>query len=215
MTREDVKHPYFFCRTSRLVDSFSCSDERIPESDIVEIILAGLRAQAVSAVRWGQIWEARHHKKKTDFTAIQKQIASLKEACAQEDGQIKELYEALVSGDIGKDEYRTAKAMLVSKRDHTKARIAELEDALANADSEGKLNNPFVTSFQKYTEVTSITKEMMTDVLKEVRIYPGGRIEVVWNYCEDLERLLRDLHSEGSNQDEPQTSVDLLQNCVS
>ena len=215
MIREDVKHPYFFCRTSRLVDSFSCSGERVLESDIVEIILTGLRAQAVSAVRWGQIWEARHHKKKTDFTAIQKQIASLKEACAQEDGQIKELYEALVSGDIGKDEYRTAKAMLVSKRDHTKARIAELEDALANADSEGKLNNPFVTSFQKYTEVTSITKEMMTDVLKEVRIYPGGRIEVVWNYCEDLERLLRDLHSEGSNQDEPQTSVDLLQNCVS
>ena len=215
MIREDVKHPYFFCRTSRLVDSFSCSGERVLESDIVEIILTGLRAQAVSAVRWGQIWEARHHKKKTDFTAIQKQITSLKEACAQEDGQIKELYEALVSGDIGKDEYRTAKAMLVSKRDHTKARIAELEDALANADSEGKLNNPFVTSFQKYTEVTSITKEMMTDVLKEVRIYPGGRIEVVWNYCEDLERLLRDLHSEGSNQDEPQTSVDLLQNCVS
>ena len=215
MTREDVKHPYFFCRTSRLVDSFSCSDERIPESDIVEIILAGLRAQAVSAVRWGQIWEARHRKKKMDSTVIQKQIASLKEVCVQEDSQIKELYEALVSGDVSKDEYRTAKAVLVSKRDHTKARIAELENTLANADSEGKLNNPFVTSFQKYTEVTAITKEMMTDVLKEVRIYPSGRIEVAWNYCEDLERLLRDLHGEGSEQDEPQTGMDLLQDCVS
>lgn len=86
---------------------------------------------------------------------------------------------------------------------------------MANADSEGKLNNPFVTSFQKYTEVTAITKEMMTDVLKEVRIYPGGRIEVAWNYCEDLERLLRDLHGEGSEQDEPQTGMDLLQDCVS
>ena len=90
-----------------------------------------------------------------------------------------------------------------------------MENALANADSEGKLNNPFVTSFQKYAEVTAITKEMVTDVLKEVRIYPGGRIEVAWNYCEDLERLLRDLHSEGSEQDEPQTGMDLLQDCVS
>lgn len=215
MTREDVKHPYFFCRTSRMVDSFSCSGERVLESDIIEIILSGLHAQAVSAVRWEQIWETRHQKEKTDFTAIQKQVASLRETCAQQDGQIKELYEALVSGSVSRDEYKAAKAMLVSRRDQVKARISKLEIDLANTDSDGKLNNPFVSSFQKYTEVTSITKEMMMDVLKEVRIYPGGRIEITWNYCEDLERLLRDLHDEGSHQNEVQTSMDLLQDCVS
>ena len=215
MTREDVKHPYFFCRTSRMVDSFSCSGERVLESDIIEIILSGLHAQAVSAVRWEQIWETRHQKEKTDFTAIQKQVASLRETCTQQDGQIKELYEALVSGSVSRDEYKAAKAMLVSRRDQVKARISELEIVLANANSDGKLNNPFVSSFQKYTEVTSITKEMMMDVLKEVRIYPGGRIEITWNYCEDLERLLRDLHDEGSHQNEVQTSMDLLQDCVS
>ncbi len=215
MTREDVKHPYFFCRTSRMVDSFSCSGERVLESDIIEIILSGLHAQAVSAVRWERIWETRHQTEKTDFTAIQKQVASLRETCAQQDGQIKELYEALVSGSVSRDEYKAAKAMLVSRRDQVKARISELEIVLANANSDGKLNNPFVSSFQKYTEVTSITKEMMMDVLKEVRIYPGGRIEITWNYCEDLERLLRDLHDEGSHQNEVQTSMDLLQDCVS
>lgn len=215
MTREDVKHPYFFCRTSRMVDSFSCSGERVLESDIIEIILSGLHAQAVSAVRWERIWETRHQTEKTDFTAIQKQVASLRETCAQQDCQIKELYEALVSGSVSRDEYKAAKAMLVSRRDQVKAKISELEIVLANANSDGKLNNPFVSSFQKYTEVTSITKEMMMDVLKEVRIYPGGRIEITWNYCEDLERLLRDLHDEGSHQNEVQTSMDLLQDCVS
>lgn len=215
MVREDVKRPYFFCRTYRLTDSFPCSGERIPESDIVEIVLDGLRAQAVSAVRWGQIWEVWHQKEKSDLAAVQKEIASLKELCNQQDSQIQELYEALVSGDVSRDEYKAAKAMLISKRDHAKARISELEDALENADGDGKLDNPFVTNFQKYAEVTSITKEMVTDVLKEVRIYPRGRIEVIWNYGEDLERLLRDLHDEGSKQDELHTGMDLLQDCVS
>ena len=198
MIRRSVKHPYFFCHTSRLVDSFSCSDERVPESDIIEIILDGLHAQAVSAVRWGQIWKACHQKNKTDFKAIQKQIGALKDVYSQQDRQIKNLYEALISGDISKDEYRATKAVLISKRDQAKAKITELEETLANADSDGNLDNPFVTSFQKYAGVTAITKEMMMDVLKEVRIYPGGRIEIVWNYREDLERLLRDLHDEGS-----------------
>jgi len=210
MVHKAVKYPYFFCRTPRLTDSALCSDERILESDITEIILAGLRAQAVSAVKWGRIWEARHQKEKTDLIAVQKQVSVLKEICLKQDSQIRDLYETLIAGDISRGEYRAAKATLVSKRDEIKGRIAELEAILRNADSEDKLSKPVVTSFQKYTEVTAISKEIMTDVLKEVQIYPGGRIEVVWNYCEDYKRLLRDLQEERSVQDEPQ-----LQDCVS
>lgn len=214
MIREAVKHPYFFCRTSRLVESF-CSDKRILEEDIIEIILEGLRAQAVFAVAWGRIWEARHQKNKTDRIAAQKEISALKDACFRQDCEIKALYEVLISGEITRDEYKDSKAALILKRDNMKDRIAALEATLANASEEGNLCNAFVTSFQKYTEVTRLTKEIAEDVLKEVRVYPDGRIEVIWNYREDVERLLRDIHDEVVDQDEQQTSLDLLQGCVS
>lgn len=152
-------------------------------------------------------------KNKTDRIAAQKEIAALKDACFRQDCEIKALYEVLISGEITRDEYKDSKAALILKRDNMKDRIAALEATLANASEEGNLCNAFVTSFQKYTEVTCFTKEIAEDVLKEVRVYPDGRIEVIWNYREDVERLLQDVHDGG--QDEQQTSLDLLQDCIS
>ena len=53
----------------------------------------------------------------------------------------------------------------------------------------------------------------MADVLQEVRIFPGGRIETVWNYRDELEKLILDL--QGGQQDGEAKSLDLLQSCTS
>ena len=76
-----------------------------------------------------------------------------------------------------------------------------------NAD--GSLQNGFVSAFKKYLDVEEITSEIMADVLQEVRIFPGGRIETVWNYRDELEKLILDL--QGGQQDEETKSLDLLQ----
>ena len=49
----------------------------------------------------------------------------------------------------------------------------------------------------------------MADVLQEVRIFPDGRIETVWNYRDELEKLILDL--QGGQQDGETKSLDLLQ----
>ena len=76
-----------------------------------------------------------------------------------------------------------------------------------NAD--GSLQNGFVSAFKKYLDVEEITSEIMADVLQEVRIFPGGRIETVWNYRDELEKLILDL--QGGQQDGETKSLDLLQ----
>ena len=38
--------------------------------------------------------------------------------------------------------------------------------------------------------VEEITGEIVTEVLKEVRIYPGGRLEIIWNLQDELEKLV-------------------------
>lgn len=82
------------------------------------------------------------------------------------------------------------KSAAVKERDEAAEQIAKLAAELECADDKGKLNNRFVDSFQKYAAIEELTKEIVEDVLKEIRIYPGGRFEIVWNYQEEFEKIL-------------------------
>ena len=57
-----------------------------------------------------------------------------------------------------------------------------------------------VSAFEKHMGVEEITSEITSEVLKEVRVHPGGRFEIIWNLRDELEKLVLDL--QGDHQDE-------------
>ena len=66
-----------------------------------------------------------------------------------------------------------------------------------------------VTLFISWVGLIVGDSEIAADVLKEVRIFPGGRMETVWNYQDELYKLILDL--QGDHLDEEEKSPDLLQ----
>ena len=194
MVRSHRKHHCYSCRTPRVTDAYSCPTERIPECDIMEALLDGLHVLAATAVEWSRIWKEEQEKRQRDTTAIWRTVAALKETREQQEQQIRDLYESFALGEIGKAEYLAAKAAMLQKRDSVAGRIAELEAELENTGVDGCLDNRFVASFQKYAGIEEITSEIAEDVLKEILVYPDRRIEIVWNYQEEFEKLLLDLH---------------------
>lgn len=185
MNRVQIPSPYFICRTSRKNAAYTCRI-RIPEADILEAVSDGLRAQALMAVELRRLWEEQHQGQKKDTAAMRKALIELRETHGRVCNQIKGLYESFVLGEIGKPEYLSAKAAAIQQRDTAATQIAELEAALENAETNGGLRNEFVSTFEKYVNVDEITREILTEVLKEVRIYPGGRFEIIWNFCDEM-----------------------------
>ena len=55
------------------------------------------------------------------------------------------------------------------------------------------IESQFVSSFQKYAEVQEITGEIVEDLLKKVLVYPGRRLEIIWNYSEEFNRMMLDM----------------------
>ena len=165
------------------------------------------------AVELRRLWEKQHQGQKKDTAAMRKALTKLRETHGRICSQIKGLYESFVLGEIGKPEYLSAKAAAVQQRDTAAARIAELEAALENAETNGGLRNEFVSTFEKYVNVDEITREIVTEVLKEVRIYPGERFEIIWNLRDELEKLILTL--QGDHQNESETNVDILQDRIS
>jgi len=192
MKRENVKNPYYVCKTPRVTDRFSCDVSRIPESALMEAVLSSLRAQAQYAVEAERVWEEKHKHDETDRMEMVRKISGLKESCSALETYIRELYEKLALGEMDKAEYMAAKNSAAKKRDETAAKIRELEAVLDNMENDGRHRNRFTDCFSQYTQVKELTAEIVSDVLKEVRVYSDDTLSIVWNYREDLERLLDD-----------------------
>ena len=191
------KQMYFYCRTPRVNDIYTCAG-RTPEHDILDVVSEGLRAQALMAVRLHRLWEEQHRERKKDAAAMAKSLSGLRETHQRLCQQISGMYESFALGEINKAEYLATKAAAVRQRDTVAARIAEVEAALENMGEDGGLQNSFVSTFEKYTEVEEITNEIVTEVLQEIRIYPDERFEIVWNFRDELEKLMLEV---GDQQD--------------
>ncbi|MDE7246103.1 MAG: recombinase family protein [Oscillospiraceae bacterium] len=189
-----TKHPYYYCRTSRVTDSFTCNScDRISEQELFDILLDSLRKQAAAAIELKRIWDEHQAQVKRDIDNMQKSLSRLQESLNQQKRQAAKLYEKFSLGKISKDAYLDMKASISKQRDRTASEMRELEAALGNIGVNGSLRNQFVSSFEKYAEVHEITQEIMEDLLKEAIIYPNGRIEAVWNYCEEFNRMVFDV----------------------
>ena len=124
----------------------------------------------------------------------------MREAHAKLKRQINDLYTTFGLGDISKAEYLAMKAVAIQQRDSTAERLAELEAKLENTGTDGELQNQFVARFRPHAEaeIEEITQEILSDILGEIHIYPSGRLEIIWNYREEYEKMMLDL--EGTHQ---------------
>lgn len=198
MYRTQGKKKYFYCRTPRGNAAYPCAGQT-PEDDILEAVSTGLQVQASIAVELHHLWEEQRREQEKDTAAMVKTLSKLRETHQQLGQQISGLYESFVMGEISKSEYLAAKAAATKQRDAAAAQISELEAALENMGTDGSLQNNFVSAFGKYMELEEITSEIVSEVLKEVRIYPDGQLELVWNFRDELEKLELDLQGDHQN----------------
>lgn len=115
--------------------------------------------------------------------------------------KIKDLYTSFGLREISKAEYLAYKAAAIQQRDSTAERLAALEAKLENTSEDGELQNQFVARFRPHVEaeIVEITLEILSDILSEIRVYPGRRLEIIWNYREEYENLMLDLEGEYQN----------------
>lgn len=190
MSRVEAKSPHFICRTSKWTDESPCAEMQISEHDLWEIILDGIHLRAALAVDASLVWDAQHHQDKKDINSILKQISSLRDALDQHKHLTEQIYESFALGEISKAEYISRRASIKETIDSLSDKIAHLKAELESSSSEVQWQNPFVDAFKKYAAVQELTDEVVADVLTAVRISPDHRVEIEWNYQDELQALI-------------------------
>ncbi len=180
LTRSNGKEKYYYCQTHRMLDGTGCIEVHILEKELLAAILDSLRAQAAAAVDMGKLYEEQHKNQQNSKASQLQNQAALKEKEGQLNREAKDLYERFALGEISREEYLSEKETVSAQRAAIQKQIWEIDAALNKTSQQPE--NPALAVFQKYADVQELTPEILSDILQEVRVYTGGRLEIVWKY---------------------------------
>ena len=193
MKRSNTKARYYSCETPRFTDEYECSDEHIPEEDIMDAILTTLRAYARLAVDLDQILLQQQEQTRLDRKQLQRKLMVLQSKKEQTERRLQDMYEVFFEGSIGKDEYVSRKQALSGQLTQIAEEIDALDAALST-EQDSKASS-IISKYKSYAGIDDLAEANLRELLDRVTIYPDGVLRVRLNFCDELESIAESLKS--------------------
>ena len=98
--RDNKKNGSYRCVMKRLNTGFDCSEDRIPEPDILEAVIDTIQVYAQYAVSIDRLLQTRQEQRQLDRKQAQRQLQTLQSRKARLDKRLQDLYCKLISTDL-------------------------------------------------------------------------------------------------------------------
>ncbi len=117
----------------------------------------------------------------------------MRESLAQQKRKAKSLYEAFALDEMDRSDYLAEKSSLQKAQEDIEGKIAKLGNALENLSTENDLRDAIAPQIQKYVDAEDISWEMLNELLIEVLVFPGGRLEIRWKNQDEVSQIAQSL----------------------
>ena len=193
MQRDSRKNGSYRCVTKRLNTGFDCSEDRIPEADILEAVIDTIQVYAQYAVSIDRLLQTKQAQRLLDRKQAQRRLQTLQSRKAQLDERLQDLYERLVEGEISRESFAAQKKTLTAQAEDISHTVLELERIISGSDDSG---NAVIEQFKSYAGITALTREISTELLQSVTIYPDRRMDIRLNLADEIEALMETIRRE-------------------
>lgn len=177
LVRKAGKKPYFICLTARSIKDSDCMKVHMEETALEEAVLEAIRAQV------GLYCDSMAVPVEKTDACLQKEIRDCQMSVSRYKSLQASAFEDYAEGRISKQEYLSGKQEAARQLEQLGSRIRELNEQLAEqqiqqAGQEADLG--------RYASVEELTREVLVDLIKEIRVSGENRIEIRWNFREKL-----------------------------
>ena len=193
MQRDNKKNGSYRCVMKRLNTGFDCSEDRIPEPDILEAVIDTIQVYAQYAVSIDRLLQTRQEQRQLDRKQAQRQLQTLQSRKVRLDKRLQDLYEGLVEGGISRESFAAQKKALTAQAEEISRTVLELEHKISGSDDG---SNAVIEHFKSYAGITALTREISIDLLQSVTIYPDGRMDIRLNPVDEIKALMETLRRE-------------------
>lgn len=182
---------YYRCTTHNKMAPGKCTGQTIRIDRLEKAVLTYIQTMVNVSVEYETLVEQIRHseQRKTESSHLlrtleQQQVE--REKCHR---MMVELYPDWKSGILSREEYLTLKADLQTRLRTLDDSIAKLRQTAGQYAGCMEQENEFLAHFRKYRNFTELTRPMLTELVREIRIYGGGRLEIILNFRDELQAL--------------------------
>ena len=182
---------YYRCTTHNKMAKDRCTGQSIRIDRIEKAVLVFLQTMVSVSVEYGELLQklrqsSRH---RTESTHLQQTLSAQtaeRERCHR---LLLGLYPDWKSGILTQEEYLSLKADFGSRIQTLDESIDKLRRTAAQYEDGMEDSNAFLTHFRKYRNLTELTRPMLTELVHQIRVYEGGRLEIILNFQDELQAL--------------------------
>jgi hypothetical protein len=197
MSRKTNRHAYgtyhyYRCVTNSKMKPGGCTRNSLRVDRIEEAVLILLQKTVAACVEYEKLLEQvnRSKNRKCESDSLQRllrQQSAEREKCIR---AMADLYPDWKSGILTQQEFLTIKANLNERIEKLEVSIQNLEDTARQYETGVDAENAFLANFRKYGTITELTRPMLLELVKEIRVYDENRIEIELNFRDEYARLV-------------------------
>ena len=150
----------------------------------MEMVVEAIRMCARLAVEEKHLRAVEREKSELQFHTLQQEIRSFQTLQQQITEESRILYEAYaMEGSMSRTEYADKKVALLDRREKAYRDEAAAKQRL---ESLWTGESKFVEKYEGLMNLDKLTTELSADLLRSVKIWPDGRVNVELNYLDEI-----------------------------
>lgn len=191
MTRAKRKRSFYFCETYRHKPDAECADIRMDERQLSKIVLAAIRKQAQLMRKVSASLDRKNQALQQKNLPMMEKIEKIRVSIARWEHDKMQAFEEMASDRFSEQEYRKKCFDCNEHIQDAQLQISQIETSFRKVEINEAETLP--KSLLPYTNVRTLTRELVDELVSAIYIYSNEAIEIVWTFQDEYMKLMEQL----------------------
>ena len=192
MVRSEVKkHVYYYCSTYKRRSKRACTKHTIQHKRLEAAVLFAIQQYVYLAIDYTKIIEQINR-----APIIKSQDKKLLEAITKKEQELAKVirykqavYQDWKDNEISQTDYRRMREDYEVQEKEITTTIKKLQNERAEQENGVDTENPFLVAFRKYENVTTLSREILIELVDSITVHEGGNVSIVLRFADELRRV--------------------------
>ena len=196
------RYIYYQCSGSKQ-NKGSCTIHNLRDENLYNIVRNALQMQIQIVMEEAEFVESIRQAQQEPYRVrrIERQIRQLTAEKAHTQGIKEKLYGDYAEEILTREDFLNYNELYSKRIEEYDRKITELEAERQNLQTAPN-TYPFLDVYRKYRKLEEITRPMVVELIEKIEVYEGNRVEITFQFQDEIADLLEELHQKQMGQHE-------------